>query len=231
MVTSGFLKRGFTLVELLIAMSIMLAMLVLAGTAYQLYTASWQRDLSKIQQSYDEFRYTELLVDAMQAILPLAVTDDGSQAYYFLGREEGFTAVTYSPIFHTGYPAVIRVFREANDNGGFRLVYEEASLQHTVLKSAQQTLPFSRRQIIYDDIAEMSFRYFGWNDIATRMAAYSDVDVAVNSSPQWFSEYDALVRRLHPQKVQLLLGDFTLEFAVPDRARLNISLEDTENPV
>ncbi|WP_019674717.1 PilW family protein [Arsukibacterium perlucidum] len=231
MAATNFLKRGFTMVELLIAMSIMLTMLVLTATAYQLYTNSWQRDLSKIEQSYQDFRYNELLLDAMQAILPLAVTDQGSQAYYFLGREEGFTAVTYAPIFNLGYPAVIRVFRETNDDGSYRLVYEEASLQHTVLKSSEQTLPFTYRKIINENISDLSFSYFGWKDITARIASQTDMDNGDGSTPQWFDEYDALNRRLHPQKVKVVMAGFTLEFAVPDRSRINISPEDAENPV
>ncbi len=231
MAAPGFLKRGFTLVELLIAMSIMLAMLVLAATAYQLYTDSWQRDLSKIERSYQNFRYNELLLDAMQAILPLAVTDQGSRAYYFLGREEGFTAVTYSAIFNSGYPAVIRVFRETNDDGSYRLVYEEASLQHIVLKSAEQTLPFSRRQVILNDLSDLSFSYFGWKDIDLRMAAMGDINVSLTAKPEWFDEYDAISRRLHPQKIKIVIADFALEFAIPDRSRLNVSPEEIENPL
>ena len=147
MATYGRLRAGFTLIELLIAMSIMLMMLVLAATAYQLYTDSWKRDLSKVEQRYQTFRGTELLLDAIQATLPLSVTNQGGRAYYFLGREEGFTAVTYAPIHQTGSPAVIRVFRELNDNGRFKLVYEEASLVNTVLKDADQVLPFSYRAV------------------------------------------------------------------------------------
>ena len=231
MAAPGFLKRGFTLVELLIAMSIMLAMLVLTATAYQLYTDSWQRDLSKIERSYQNFRYNELLLDAMQAILPLAVTDQGSRAYYFLGREEGFTAVTYSPIFQSGYPAVIRVFRETNDDGSHSLVYEEASLQYVVLKSADQTLPFSRRQVILNDLSALSFSYFGWKDLDLKMAAMGDINVSLTEKPQWFEEYDALSRRLHPQTIKIVIADFALEFAIPDRSRLNVSPEEIENPL
>lgn len=231
MAASYLLKRGFTLVELLIAMSIMLAMLVLAATAYQLYTDSWQRDLSKIEQTYQNFRYNELLLDAMQAALPLAVTDQGSLAYYFLGREEGFTAVTYSPIFSIGYPAVIRVFREVNDSGNYRLVYEEASLQHTLLKSAGQPLPFNKRKVIYSDLSSLEFSYYGWQDSTARMASFDEFNVNVDTSPRWFSEYDALSRRLHPQKIKIVMSGFTLEFTIPDRSRLTISREETENPI
>lgn len=231
MATACVLKRGFTLIELLIAMSIMLAMLVLAGTAYQLYTVSWQRDLSKIENAYQQFRDTELLLDAMQGILPYAVTDQGEQAYYFLGREEGFTAVTYSPLFNAGFPAVIRVFRETNASGSFRLVYEEASLHETLLKDASQNLPFAHRQIILDDLSQVSFHYFGWSDYITRASAFTDLDMNTTDSLKWFEQFDAISRRLHPEKIRIQLGEFTLEFAVPDRSRLNISREEVENPV
>jgi prepilin-type N-terminal cleavage/methylation domain-containing protein len=230
MAAAGFLKKGFTLVELLIAMTIMLVMLILSGTAYQLYTASWQKDLSRIEKSYQQFRYSELLLDAMQAILPLSVTDQGMQAYYFLGREEGFTAVTYAPLYHTGFPAVIRIFREQNESGSYRLVYEEASLQHTVLKSADQVLPFSYRQIIADNLTGLAFSYFGWESLNARAASQNEFGTGVNNEPKWYSEFDALNRRLHPEKIKIVLNDFNLEFAIADRSRVN-ALFAEENPV
>lgn len=231
MAATYVLKRGFTLIELLIAMSIMLAMLVLSGTAYQLYSNAWQRDLSNIHQSYQHFRYTELLLDAMQGLIPLAVTNQGSDAYYFLGREEGFTAVTYSPMFNVGFPAVVRVFRERNEKGLYRLIYEEASLQHTVLRDAGQTLPFSHRQVVMDDLPVLEFSYFGWQDSQTRAVAYGDIDVSVSQAPNWHAEYDSIVRKLHPEKIRLELDNFSLQFSLPDRSRLSISREDLENPV
>lgn len=230
MATYGRLRAGFTLIELLIAMSIMLMMLVLAATAYQLYTDSWKRDLSKVEQRYQTFRGTELLLDAIQATLPLSVTNQGGKAYYFLGREEGFTAVTYAPIHQTGSPAVIRVFRERNDDGRFRLVYEEASLVNTVLKEVDQVLPFSYRLVIADDLPSLSFAYYGWDSQATQMAAYGDVDIAISNAPHWFDEYDALVKRLHPEKLLIQLGDFHLQFDIANRNRIN-ALADYEDPV
>lgn len=229
MVSTGYLKRGFTLVELLIAMSIMLSMLVLASVAYQSYTKSWQRDLSKIEQSYQDFRYNELFIDAVQSIFPLAVTDE-DRSFYFLGREEGFTAVTYSPIFATGFPAVIRVFRELNDEGNYRLVYEEASLQHIVLKSPQQVLPFNKRKIIYSNISDLKFSYYGWKNNSSKMASLS-ADLVNAGRGSWFSEYDGIKRRLHPDKVKIQIGDFSVGFTMPDRSRLNITREEIENPV
>ena len=230
MVAAGFLKKGFTLVELLIAMSIMLTMLVLAGTAYQLYTDSWKRDLSRIDNTFTEFRHFELALDAMQAVLPLAVTDSGGRAYYFLGREEGFTAVTYAPVYHIGFPAVIRVFREHNDNGSFRLVYEEASLEHIVLKDASQNLPFSYRQVIADNLTALSFSYYGWDNINSRTNSAEAFSDSFGKTPQWYSEFDAFKRNIHPERLKVTLGDFYFEFNIANRDRVNASFA-AEDPV
>lgn len=221
-------KKGFTLVELLIAMTIMLVLLVLAGTAYQLYQQVWQRDLSKIDTTFSQFRHTELMLDAVQAILPVAVTDNGKSAFYFLGREEGFTAVTYSPIYQVGFPAVIRIFREETAQGKYQLVYEEASLQHVVLKDAAQNLPFSFRKIISTDLEALSFSYYGWPSLNSRMEAISDLRLNTDIKRQWFSGYDALERQMHPEKVKITLNDFALEFAIADRTRVNTLFTDGE---
>jgi hypothetical protein len=211
-------------------MTIMLSMLVLSATAYQLYTDSWQRDLSRIDRSYHQFRFSELLLDAMQAIIPLAVTEQGQQSFYFLGRDEGFTAVTYAPVFNLGHPAVIRVFREHNDSGGYRLVYEEASLKGIALINAGQELPFSYRQIILDNQQQLSFRYFGWKDLHSQVASQSDVSASVDDIRAWFDTFDALNRRVHPEKIKIVINGFELEFSVADRSKVNTLFND-ENPI
>lgn len=221
-------KTGFTLVELLISLSIMLLLLVLTGVAYQLYTSTWQRDLSKIDQSYQQFRYRDLMTDAIQSLIPLKVTDAGVQAYYFLGREEGFTAVSYSPVFNAEFPAVIRVFRETNEDGSYRLVYEEASLQHTVLKDANQQLPFSFRKVIIPSLSELTFSYFGWESLNAQMSSRSDIEVGLTLMPQWFSDYDGIKRKVHPERILIKMGDFELTVTVPNRSKMNFTFSDEE---
>ncbi len=140
------IKHGFTLIELLLAISIMTGVLILAGTAYQLYTSTWRRDLAGIDNAFASFKQNALWVDAVKAIIPLSLQsaqDSDTWGFYFLGRTEGFTAVTSSPLFNVGYPAVIRVFREQKNDGRYQLVYEEASMRGMVLVSADQQLSFS----------------------------------------------------------------------------------------
>ena len=67
---------------------------------------------------------------------------DDRPGFYFLGREEGLTLVTSSPVFSPEQIAVIRVFREPASDGRWNLVYEEAPLTGVLLRRSDQTLPF-----------------------------------------------------------------------------------------
>ncbi len=218
------IKSGFSLVELLLALSIMFAVLVLAATAYQLYTSSWKRDLSNIEQSYQRLRFNELMLDALQGIIPQAVTESAENnkiGFYFLGREEGFTAVSASPIYNVQAPAVIRIFREQNENGSLRLVYEEASLARQPLNYATQELPFSYRKILLDNLTSLEFSYYGWANNQARVDSLSEFANGIDKD--WFTEYDGLARRFHPEQILIEINGFQLTIAVPNRTDLGLA--------
>jgi type II secretory pathway component PulJ len=226
------IKSGFSLVELLLALSIMFAVLVLAATAYQLYTSSWKRDLSKIEQSYQRLRFNELMLDALQGIIPQAVTESSENSkigFYFLGREEGFTAVSASPIYHAQAPAVIRIFREQNENGSLRLVYEEASLAQQPLIYATQELPFSYRKILLDNLTSLEFSYYGWLDRQARVDSMADVSSEIKKG--WFTDYDGLVRQFHPEQIRIEINGFQMTVAVPNRTDLGLRTDISEEPI
>ncbi|MBU0912812.1 MAG: hypothetical protein KKF22_09770 [Gammaproteobacteria bacterium] len=229
------IKSGFSLVELLLALSIMFAVLVLAATAYQLYTSSWKRDLSKIEQSYQRLRFNELMLDALQGIIPQSVTEaSGSNkiGFYFLGREEGFTAVSASPIYNVQAPAVIRIFREQNENGSLRLVYEEASLAQQPLIYSTQELPFSYRKILLDNLTSLEFSYYGWLNRQARVDAMADIaDIATEIQKGWFTEYDGLVRQFHPEQIRIEINGFQMIIAVPNRTDLGLRSDISEEPL
>jgi type II secretory pathway pseudopilin PulG len=218
------IKSGFSLVELLLALSIMFAVLVLAATAYQLYTNSWKRDLSKIEQSYQRLRFHELMLDALQGIIPQSVTEsigNDKTGFYFLGREEGFTAVSASPIYNVQAPAVIRIFREQNENGTLRLVYEEASLARQPLIYSTQELSFSYRKILLDNLTSLEFSYYGWASSQARVDSLSEFENEIEKG--WFIEYDGLARRYHPDQIRIEINGFQLTIAVPNRTDLGLA--------
>jgi type II secretory pathway component PulJ len=226
------IKSGFSLVELLLALSIMFAVLVLAATAYQLYTSSWKRDLSNIEQSYQRLRFHELMLDALQGIIPLAVTESAENnkiGFYFLGREEGFTAVSASPIYNAQAPAVIRVFREQNENGSLRLVYEEASLVTQPLVYANQELPFNYRQVLLDNLTSLEFSYYGWFNRQARVESMDGFSTEIKKG--WYKDYDGLIRQFHPDLIRINIDGFEMQIAVPNRTDLGLRTDISEEPI
>jgi prepilin-type N-terminal cleavage/methylation domain-containing protein len=212
---------GFTLIELLISISILSLVIGIATFSFSLFATHWSGATGRFELAAGQFQRVELLNRSIRDAAAWLVLDDlrkdaqkTQYGFYFLGRNEGMTFVTESPIFTPGEPAVIRIFREREPEAEtWRLVYEEASLKGILLRSASQTLPFSNRLVILRALPSLEFRYFGW-----RSRAYRLVDEGPSSvGPEWFEEYDGIARQQQPKRIALSLGASEITFEVADR--------------
>jgi prepilin-type N-terminal cleavage/methylation domain-containing protein len=207
--------RGFTLIELLISIAILSMLIGLSTFGFSLFSRHWNGLKSGFDGASGGFQRVDLVSRALSDALPWIVRDEKERpGFYFLGREEGLTMVTGSPVYAVGSPAVIRLFREQQSNGLWRLVYEEASLEGVLLQRSEQILPFKHRLIVVDELSGISFRYFGWATSIEAMGA----DVSGPSvPPRWWDEFDGLKRTLQPLRVEFRLGAFNAVFDMPDR--------------
>ena len=209
--------RGFTLIELMIAIAIFGLVVGIASYGYSLYSRHWEGWRGSFDRTAARYQRLDLVAMALQDSIPWAVRDDAGQVgFYFLGRDEGLTLVTGSAVFNPHAPAVIRVFREPAGGGRWDLVYEEASLEGVRLRAASQTLPFSHRMVVTHDLPRPTFVYFGWGSLDERNRAEDATGPA--PAPQWYTEYDGLKRHQHPQRIAIELGGTRAVFFVPDRA-------------
>lgn len=197
---------GFTLIEVLVSLVLFSIMLTTAMYGYQLYNGLWQKQLSAIDDAKSDYKALELVQNSLLAAIPYQVqTAANKPGFYFLGRSEGLTLVTANPVFQPQHPAVIRLFQEKAADGGFQLVYEEASLQGMRLTSDTQELPFAHRLIVLRGLKKLDFHYLGWQDIASRTASLSSENML---RPQLFSEYDGLVRGYQPTQIHIQIDKF-----------------------
>ena len=209
--------RGFTLIELLIALAIFGMVMGVATYGYSLFTRHWEGRLGRFQQAQDQFQRLDLVIASLENTLPYIVRDAGGiGGFYFLGREEGLTLVTMSPIYTPGELAVIRVFRERSASGRWNLLYEEAPLVGVQLRLASQTLPFKHRMVVLRDLPDLQFGYFGWESLDQRLAASNEPELGL--APKWMTETDGLVARSHPQRIRITIGDTEAVVFVPERA-------------
>ncbi len=213
MVTPRTLK-GFSLLEMIVAMAVLSLVIGIGTYAYALFIRQWDGHLGRFESAQSDYQRLEWLAAALEDTLPYVVRDDrGRTGFYFLGRDEGLTLVTMSPIFGVGEPALIRVFREPGETGGWRLVYEEAPFAGVLLARANQRMQFRHRLVVARDIPMPAFRYFGWADLSSRAV----VAQSLTDARSWYDEYDGMQRRYHPEKIELRFGGHATVFDVPAR--------------
>lgn len=219
-------QRGFTLVELLIATSIMLMMLGMAMFGYQLYDKQWRKEKDNVSLAYEQLKTFDLFNSALHGIIPYLVNQKDKAGFYFLGKKDGFTAITGSPIVNVGYPAVIRIFTETDTKGQYRLVYEEASLKDTWLVGPAQRLKFSERIVVLQDIKDIEFQYFAVPDVNTPVEM--DENDQVIDRRQWLNAHDGLTAFTHPEKVQINVAGFPIYANIASRAQVIAAKAATE---
>ncbi len=209
-------SRGFTLLELLISVAILSLVIGLSTYSFSLFSQHWiSRERDQLQ-SQGDYQLVQLLDRAMTSCIPWIVrSGDDNIGFYFLGRDEGMTFVTSRPIVEADAPAVIRIFRESDGPGRYKLVYEEASIASITLGDANQTLPFRHRLVIARNLSKLNFRFYGWRSSESKAAAVS-MDSAV--VPSWHDTFDGLVGSAHPEKLAIEMGAISWIIDVPATA-------------
>jgi prepilin-type N-terminal cleavage/methylation domain-containing protein len=213
---------GFTLIELLLSITIMGLVIGVATYGFSLFARHWDGRSWGFDAAIGSWQRLDLVVSALSDALPWLVRGDrGELGYYFLGRDEGLTFVSDSPVFATGSAAVIRLFRERQSDGRWQLVYEEASLSSRLLRRTDQRLPFDRRMIVLRDLRSLSFEYYGWASVEERggdVRATSTIDSTSGGLPRWWPEYDGMKTFQHPLKVALNIDEQRTFFEFADRS-------------
>jgi prepilin-type N-terminal cleavage/methylation domain-containing protein len=209
--------RGFTLIELLVALAIFGLVVGIASYGYSLFSRHWEGRLGRFERAQDQYQRLDLVITALENTLPYVVRDAGGNGgFYFLGRDEGLTLVTLSPVFSPGEMAVVRVFREATAEGRWNLLYEEAPLTGVHLRLASQTLPFQHRLVVLRDLPDLGFSYFGWKSLDERLEAANVPELGLQ--PKWMASVDGFVARVHPQRIAIDIGGQQAVVFVPERA-------------
>ena len=206
---------GFSLLEMLVAVVVLSMVIGISTYAYSMFIRQWDGHLGRFDEAQAQYQRLEWLAAALEDTLPYLVRDDKDEfGFYFLGRDEGLTSVTMSPIFGVGEPALIRVFREREESGAWRLVYEEAPFAGNVLAQADQRMDFRHRLVVARGLPRPEFRYFGPANLQSRIG----LEDSPGAGQAWFDEYDGLRRQYHPEKIELRVGTDVAVVDIPMRA-------------
>ena len=207
--------QGYTLIEVLIALTIFMALMFTANYSYSVYSQYWHGRLGSFDQTLFYYRGLLQVKESIDSSIPYIVNggEGVEETFYFLGRNDGFTLVSAAPIFANTVndAAVVRIFSEKNDDG-FQLVYEEAPLSDNLLTNINQQLNFKYRTVLMVTKQAIKFEYFGWSAIEHKVRPSGQPE----SLPSWRGQYDAAKTRVQPKKLRITLSGQPLEFDLPE---------------
>ena len=198
-------NRGFSLVELLVAMVILSLIVLVSTQSFALFTQRWDGRLKQFDDRFDQLRARWVVRDLLTSLHPFVVKNpDGRDRFYFEGNRNGFVAVASQSAFDSRIPAVVRLSFVIAKGGKYDLIYEEWPMVTDQLRTTTQLIPWSEPVLLADNVSAPDFAYFG----VPKAGRGGDVQQLGTDQARWLNDYNSLQTFFHPKAVQLSwLGD------------------------
>jgi len=208
-------SQGFTLVEMLVSMVLLSMVLLIASGAYSMFSDRWSGRLGHFNKTVVQAKQLILVQEALKSIVSYVVTNDKEQAkFYFEGNRNGFVAVTLRSVFSPKSAAVMRLQVTQNDDFTYNLSYQESAMTEQLLTKAKQSLNFSNPIILFDNLTEINFQYFGWPSTQDKNWTIDSI-IPKPEPPTWFNEYNSLALNLQPDQIKIAFtteqGNYSLQ--------------------
>ncbi len=170
------LSRGFTLLELVVALLLLALMSAVLYGSLSLSANSWDRGAAKAEQASDMRLTEEYLRQALSAQHPLLFHKVADQPLYFLGTRDSLSFAAALPGRAGGGMYYFRVALTPADET------KRLTLARLIPDYGATALPEfadADKSVLADGIAEVRFGYFG-----------RDPDVNAASTPTWRDRWD-----------------------------------------
>lgn len=194
-------QQGFTLIELLIATSLLSMVIYLGTFSYGLFAQGWSTRLNGFNQTANQTRNLILFRNVLQGTVPLVVENkDRQSAIFFNGESQQLTGISLNGIFESDSPVVYQLVYDPDSSN---LFYSEVSTRKTLLTEFEQPVVFDRHFVLFENLADSSFEYFGWPSFNDKL----NVSSADNESrqPAWFTQYSGDSRKILPDIIKITL--------------------------
>ncbi|MGL1957061.1 MAG: type II secretion system GspH family protein [Colwellia sp.] len=194
-------KNGFTLIELMISISILTLLLFIGAYSYSLMSERWNKELGKFSSTAKTAKHLELLQHLVEGVQPYVVVDDQKKpSLFFIGNKTSLLAVSRAGLFSDEFPEIFRLTTVEKENGKVDFIYQSASTKNILLTGTNQEIIFDKKLILFSNLDQVMFRYYGWSHLYIKNA----IDKSVKK-PQWFERYSGIDNQLIPEKYIITL--------------------------
>jgi len=185
--------KGYTFIEVLVAMAIFSSMVMLATMALNQGLKQYKGLMEKGINFWDKAKYVWIDSSFSDIANYYIVTETMEWAPYFYGDQERISYVSLSPLAGN-LPVVVWIMKERKDNGRYAVVYYELPVYTKTLKDIARAYSFGDYKmghsiVLLDDVESLSIDYYGY-DLKERKVG-------------WYRKYDAANTYFLPSVVKM----------------------------
>ena len=201
--------HGFTLIEVLIAISLLSVLLGVTFVASNVFMVGRQKGVNIVKEKWGEFRNYSLIKSLLESAYDYHVKSNVNLSSFsattirpfFHGQENQIDFITLSSIYESHKAAIVSLLFERNsaEKKG-RLIYREASLKNRLVEFDNEKIEYGKELILVPEVEQATFRYYGqqgqkWDSEALEFDAIYG----------WSSTYFGSEKGFIPEKVELVI--------------------------
>lgn len=216
-------QSGFTLIELMIASSLLMLIMYSGYFAYSLYSNSWNKQSNAYWQTADQGVILTSLTRLVESSLPFIVKDSNENAsMYFIGENNSVSFVSSAPIYSELSALVeLRII----DN---QLIYRESSFENALFLSKLDAREWQHEVVLLNEIANASFSFYGWENLLQILNAKTQRENPVRGeqliTPSNYTQHEMETRRVLPMAISFyytnkLQQEVVLNFHLPQNTQ------------
>jgi prepilin-type N-terminal cleavage/methylation domain-containing protein len=196
--------KGFSLIELLIAMSLLLMITSLGSYGYGLYAKYWQQNVGHFESTLQEVKGVSTLFRVLDQMKPYILKNDKDSAfYYFEGSKSVIRSTIKSAFSDPSNPAAFEL--KVVDVGGFqRLIYSETVFNALPPIRKQDIRSYDFEIVLLEGFDNLFFEFYGPENFDTWLE--SEPLNSIDSS-KWYGYYSGEDTKLIPQLVKIVIED------------------------
>jgi general secretion pathway protein J len=193
--TDFFAPPGFTLIEVMVTLTILGLILLIIFGVFRLGLSAWEKGES-IQEEYQQVRIiSQLISRQIKSIVPYKIKTTKAEGDYlaFEGRADSLKFVSALPLRARqpeGLVYAVYEFKMGGEEGGRFVFYEERALTNDFMEeNPKEELAVT----LLEGISEMRFEY------------YQEEDPDKGQASGWLTEWDAKEKRELPRALRMTL--------------------------
>jgi prepilin-type N-terminal cleavage/methylation domain-containing protein len=200
----GHAQKGFTLIELMIATSLLMMVMFSGYYAYSLYSQKWQKRVQVFWHNTEQATALDSLHKAISSAVPYIVNGkDDKAVIYFKGTNTQVSFISSSAIF-SAEPALIQLSIEAMaESNHYNLIYQEQSIKHGLVLDIEHQALWQHKIILLSNITEFNLSYFGWQSFDELIKELNSEAFVKEDTRIWYQNHESNVNRLLPEKIQI----------------------------